>query len=549
MGTMKMNYLHLLSDRDHLLNLVEVYSNALRRKEEIDELCLQLSMTHSSSHKAEKTIASSSVIHEHDVRTFEIKQIIKGIEEICKKEKTQLDFNTFPDDFSLQFGEEHVGYNFPAPSLWVLPPIALIDSCPMLLIRIISGCTLRAAAMDMERSDWDCHFGVRGLGNDEFLPSLGSNDTFCFILDLVYWLHGTVLIYNSSLIGFGMCFYAPRLGVVYVSRRPLWVEWSVDDSDTMDLVTNSGIFGGLDGSHVDIVGVDLFALERESSSVVVSTEGITNGHFDISLGQTGVFHLDCILSEFRITLIPKIVVWQTQNPAIEIDDNILVNLASAIANKGLSVCRFDFAGNGESEGQFLYGNYWKEAEDLRSVILYFRWKEFKVNTIIGHSKGGNAVLLYASKYKDIETVINISARYALDRGIKGRLGKDYEDRLKQYEFIDVKDRSGNVLYRVTKESLMDRLLTDMKAAALSIDKDCRVLTIHGSKDELIPVTDAFEFDKLIPNHCLHVLDGADHYYIRHLNELPINYLFPDIHDTYISIIRVDVVLRKLSRKM
>ncbi|XP_057842859.2 uncharacterized protein LOC131052256 [Cryptomeria japonica] len=201
------------------------------------------------------------------------------------------------------------------------------------------------------------------------------------------------------------------------------------------------------------------------------------------------------------------------------DDNILVNLASAIANKGLSVCRFDFAGNGESEGQFLYGNYWKEAEDLRSVILYFRWKEFKVNTIIGHSKGGNAVLLYASKYKDIETVINISARYALDRGIKGRLGKDYEDRLKQYEFIDVKDRSGNVLYRVTKESLMDRLLTDMKAAALSIDKDCRVLTIHGSKDELIPVTDAFEFDKLIPNHCLHVLDGADHYYIRHLNEL------------------------------
>ncbi|GLJ46658.1 hypothetical protein SUGI_0983470 [Cryptomeria japonica] len=41
MGTIKTNYLHLLSDRDHLLNLVEIDSNALRRKEEeIDDLCL-----------------------------------------------------------------------------------------------------------------------------------------------------------------------------------------------------------------------------------------------------------------------------------------------------------------------------------------------------------------------------------------------------------------------------------------------------------------------------------------------------------------------------
>ena len=47
----------------------------------------------------------------------------------------------------------------------------------------------------------------------------------------------------------------------------------------------------------------------------------------------------------------------------------------------------------------------------------------------------------------------------------------------------------------------------------------RVLTIHGSEDETIPVTDAFEFDKLITNHVLHVMDGADHCYNSHQNEV------------------------------
>lgn len=74
----KTNFLHLLSDRDHLLQLNEIYFDALRRKEDeadkltyklkatmdslkstqmalqelenqVDELCLELRLTHSSS--------------------------------------------------------------------------------------------------------------------------------------------------------------------------------------------------------------------------------------------------------------------------------------------------------------------------------------------------------------------------------------------------------------------------------------------------------------------------------------------------------------------
>lgn len=47
----------------------------------------------------------------------------------------------------------------------------------------------------------------------------------------------------------------------------------------------------------------------------------------------------------------------------------------------------------------------------------------------------------------------------------------------------------------------------------------RVFTIHGTADEIIPIEDAFEFDKIIPNHKLHTVEGANHCYTSHQTEL------------------------------
>jgi alpha/beta superfamily hydrolase len=44
-------------------------------------------------------------------------------------------------------------------------------------------------------------------------------------------------------------------------------------------------------------------------------------------------------------------------------------------------------------------------------------------------------------------------------------------------------------------------------------------TVHGSADELIPVEDAYEFAKHIPNHKLRVIEGANHCYTAHRKEL------------------------------
>ncbi len=54
------------------------------------------------------------------------------------------------------------------------------------------------------------------------------------------------------------------------------------------------------------------------------------------------------------------------------------------------------------------------------------------------------VLLYPSKYHDIHTVVNLSGRYDLKKGIEERLGKDSMQRIKEDGFIDVKNKTGNL---------------------------------------------------------------------------------------------------------
>ncbi|KAI3468123.1 hypothetical protein Pfo_024786 [Paulownia fortunei] len=218
----------------------------------------------------------------------------------------------------------------------------------------------------------------------------------------------------------------------------------------------------------------------------------------------------------------------------------MVNLAFAFEREEISAFRFDFAGNGESEGSFQYGNYYREAEDLRAVVEHFHGEQRFVVAVIGHSKGGNAVLIYASRYNDVQTIVNIAGRFNLKRGIEGRLGKDFREKIEQYGFIDVKNRRGKSVicvhlhiwisycsivlprkteYRVTKESLMDRLATDTRAACQTIPLSCRVLTVHGTVDEFVPVEDAIEFAKHIPNHNLCIVEGADHECTKHQSEL------------------------------
>ncbi|KAG0593235.1 hypothetical protein KC19_1G314100 [Ceratodon purpureus] len=195
-------------------------------------------------------------------------------------------------------------------------------------------------------------------------------------------------------------------------------------------------------------------------------------------------------------------------------------LSAGLAEAGVSSFRFDFSGNGESEGKFAYGNYWQEVEDLRAAVEFWTSKGSRVVCVAGHSKGGNCVVLYASKYHDVPCVINISGRFALEKGILERFGgQEGLRKLEDEGVLDIKDASGNVEYQVTKADLRDRLTTNMHAACLAIPELTRVLTIHGTSDEVIPADDAYQFAQRIPTHKLVLVKDADHCYRGHQSEL------------------------------
>ncbi|KAL3692633.1 hypothetical protein R1sor_006284 [Riccia sorocarpa] len=205
--------------------------------------------------------------------------------------------------------------------------------------------------------------------------------------------------------------------------------------------------------------------------------------------------------------------------------SITLGVIASTLVTAFSAFRFDFAGNGESEGVFAYGNYWREVEDLRAVVEYWRGQGREINAIVGHSKGGSVVILYASKYGDVKTVVSVSSRFDLTVGYRERFGEGGMRKLEQIGYLDVKDRIGT--YRVTLKSLQDRLSTDMGGAAESISQDCRVLIVHGTADEVVRVEDARLYAERIPNNVLRIIDGANHNYEgqrEHLGGVVLNFI-------------------------
>ncbi|CAG8692470.1 3136_t:CDS:1, partial [Racocetra fulgida] len=174
------------------------------------------------------------------------------------------------------------------------------------------------------------------------------------------------------------------------------------------------------------------------------------------------------------------------------------------------VVSFDFQGNGESGGLTTIGNLDDEAENLRCVISYVRSTlEREILGICGHSKGAAVVLLYASKYNDVPLVVNISARY--DYASSDYIEKFFSDKLEQLKkdgfFVWGSD------YIVRQEDLDARQKIDMSCVRNINNERVRVLTVHGSKDEVCPVDGAYIYDELIgpePHHKLIVIEGANH---------------------------------------
>ncbi|WKN31714.1 alpha/beta fold hydrolase [Porifericola rhodea] len=87
----------------------------------------------------------------------------------------------------------------------------------------------------------------------------------------------------------------------------------------------------------------------------------------------------------------------------------IANISRALTQVGYAVLRFDFAGLGESEGDFADTNFTSNVSDLEAAADYLT-KEYEApKLLIGHSLGGTAVLVASLNIKSAEAVVTIGS--------------------------------------------------------------------------------------------------------------------------------------------
>ena len=170
----------------------------------------------------------------------------------------------------------------------------------------------------------------------------------------------------------------------------------------------------------------------------------------------------------------------------------------------------------------------EEAWDLEEYVNMLKalldYLGIKKPNLIGHSFGGKISILYASKY-DTERLILLSSPFNIKlktpslkvrvlkkaKSIPG-LGKLAEKMKQHIGSTDYKNASP-----IMRDILVKHVNTDLTENAKQIK--CPTFIIWGDKDEAVPVADAYELEKLIPDSGLTIYEGCTHYaYLERLGQ-------------------------------
>jgi uncharacterized protein len=185
---------------------------------------------------------------------------------------------------------------------------------------------------------------------------------------------------------------------------------------------------------------------------------------------------------------------------------ILDDLSRAMVNAGYLALRFDFSGNGQSEGSFAESTYSKQIQELNCAIDYVRNAGASDIILAGHSMGGEVALLTAAQINGIMGVIAFSASAE-------PLHPDHL--LTDSQKFDLNDK-GQVKFSsrgreliITKQFFHDAEEHDLTNAMSEIH--CPVLLVYGGQDMIIPTDSSLILHDANPAHAeIFMVQSADH---------------------------------------
>ncbi|NPV29575.1 MAG: alpha/beta hydrolase [Firmicutes bacterium] len=190
-----------------------------------------------------------------------------------------------------------------------------------------------------------------------------------------------------------------------------------------------------------------------------------------------------------------------------------VVLGERLAGAGYGVLRFDFAGSGESEGDFSSATLTKNAADLRSALDFLESRRFRNFLVLGRSFGGNAALAGAARDHRIRGVCLWSTPLEMLPILRRIIGEELYQALHRGEKITWSD--GFRAYSKTGDFIRD--LEGYRMQDLVAEISPRpLLIVHGEADELVPVAEAEALFRAAgePKE-LFLIPGGDHHLSSH----------------------------------
>ena len=181
------------------------------------------------------------------------------------------------------------------------------------------------------------------------------------------------------------------------------------------------------------------------------------------------------------------------------------HVSRALTNDGFAVLRFDFTGLGRSEGEFADSHFSANVDDLLDVHAYMTEHYDAPSLLVGHSLGGAAVLVAASKLDAVKAVATVGAPATVNH-VKHLFSHNI-DKIRTGETTEV--NIGGRPFNVNPEFVADFDKTDLPTIVKGLRKP--LLIMHSPFDTIVGVENAQQL-----YHNAHhpksfvTLDNADH---------------------------------------
>ena len=185
--------------------------------------------------------------------------------------------------------------------------------------------------------------------------------------------------------------------------------------------------------------------------------------------------------------------------------NAVVNINQALAGEGIATLRFDFAGLGESEGDFSETSFSSNVSDLIAAADFLK-REFEApKLLIGHSLGGAAVLQAAKYLPSAMAVATVGAPSTLSH-LAHHIDSARDEAAPEG---DVEINLAGKTFRIKKEFLADLHQTRMQETVQNLNR--ALLIFHSPRDTIVGIENAAELFELARHPKSFIsLDQADH---------------------------------------